>query len=706
MDINEYRGEFLERIRFQAEHNSSDAQSQFLDTILEKLEECGELNDPYPYECNMYGTRGRKLAFDAYAYDEADSSIVLLISDFYNDENKVSLSNQRIEDLSKAMRNFIIEAYSGEIRKYCDDSDFIIDIAKEFKRRIGKSKYDTEILKFKFFLVTNAEMSERVKTLKQEELLERPVELNVWDLGRFYQQETSQISEVITIDTAKYNLPEGIQCLKANIADYGDYDAYLAIVPGKFLADIYLDKGSRLLEGNVRSFLSARGKVNSKIRETINSTAKRHNFFIYNNGIAVVANRIQLSKDGTRLLSFEDFQIINGGQTTASLANSFIKKESDLKDIFVPMKLTVLNMAEEKSEEEQDKYNEMTKEISKCANSQNAVSEADFFSTHPFHVQMEKMSQKYPAPPVDGKPYQTIWYYERSRGRWEQEQMKMTPAQRDKFKRIHPSNQVIKKEKLAKCLNAVFMNPHSVSAGSANNMKAFAGIVDDIWAKSQDNINEFFFHKAVASVIMFDTVDTMINKSEWYQKGGNKAMVTPYTISKIISMVPKGKDIDWEYIWKRQALPDSIVRQVEIVSQIADGFPNNSGGMIVREYARKVDTWKKFRDECDIEATEDFLDSLISTVENKEAEKSAKRAHKFNSDIELSVQMFSLGYQYWMRVYKDLESNRLVPVGDCEFVKSIAGYIQRYSLPSAAQCKRMKKIIDKAEDAGYIMPEK
>ena len=134
-----------------------------------------------------------------------------------------------------------------------------------------------------------------------------PVELNVWDLGRFYQQETSQISEVITIDTAKYNLPEGIQCLKANIADYGDYDAYLAIVPGKFLADIYLDKGSRLLEGNVRSFLSARGKVNSKIRETINSTAKRHNFFIYNNGIAVVANRIQLSKDGTRLLSFEDF---------------------------------------------------------------------------------------------------------------------------------------------------------------------------------------------------------------------------------------------------------------------------------------------------------------------------------------------------------------------------------------------------------------
>ena len=128
--------------------------------------------------------------------------------------------------------------------------------------------------------------------------------------------------------------------------------------------------------------------------------------------------------------------------------------------------------------------------------------------------------------------------------------------------------------------------------------------------------------------------------------------------------------------------------------------------MIVREYARKVDTWKKFRDECEIEATEDFLDSLISIDENKNVAKSAQKAHKFNSEIELSVQMFSLGADYWMRFYKDIETNRLLPPGDCDFVKSIAGYIQRYSLPSAAQCKRMKTIIDKAEDAGYIMPEK
>lgn len=43
----------------------------------------------------------------------------------------------------------------------------------------------------------------------------------------------------------------------------------MGIVPGKFLADIYLKYGSKLLQGNVRAFLSIRGKVNKGIRDTI-----------------------------------------------------------------------------------------------------------------------------------------------------------------------------------------------------------------------------------------------------------------------------------------------------------------------------------------------------------------------------------------------------------------------------------------------------
>ena len=121
-------------------------------------------------------------------------------------------------------------------------------------------------------------------------------------------------------------------------------------------------------------------------------------------------------------MHFKDPQIINGGQTTASLANAIIRKEAKngMETIFVPMKLTVLNVENDLSEEQLDAYNEITKTISQCANSQNAVSGADFFSNHPYHVMMEKLSKKVLAPPVDGNPYQTIWFYERSRGKWEQ----------------------------------------------------------------------------------------------------------------------------------------------------------------------------------------------------------------------------------------------------------------------------------------------
>lgn len=106
-----------------------------------------------------------------------------------------------------------------------------------------------------------------------------------------------------------------------------------------------------------------------------------------------------------------------------------------MDNLFVPMKLTVLNVDDDMSEDDIERYNNITKTISQCANSQNAVSEADFFSNHPYHVIMEQLSRKRMAPPVNGNPYQTIWFYERSRGKWEQEQMQLSSAARAKFVR-------------------------------------------------------------------------------------------------------------------------------------------------------------------------------------------------------------------------------------------------------------------------------
>lgn len=704
MEIDEFRKQFIDQLRFDAEHEGSEPESQFVTKAIDELESLGELNDPVPLSVEIKGHRGALMSFDAYAYDEADSSLVLISSDFNNErDNAPVLTNSRINELYTRMRRFVEECVGGNITDLCDDSDPIINVAKEFKKKIGKSLTDSEVLCFKFYIISDAVLSRSVKNISKDDFLGRPVNLTVWTLERFFQTYTSGVSEIIGIDTKDFGC-EGIQYLKADLGEQSEYDAYMGIVPGRFLADIYLKYGSKLLQGNVRAFLSVRGKVNKGIRETIINHPD--NFFTYNNGIAVVARSVGFSDDGTRIVSFKDPQIINGGQTTASLASVVIRKEdrNGMDSLFVPMKLTVLNIDDDMSEEQLDQYNSITKKISQCANCQNPVTEADFFSNHPFHVMMEKLSGQVMAPPVNGNPYQTIWFYERSRGKWEQEQMKLTQAQRKKFVEKNPKNQVVKKEKLAKCLNAVYMNPEQVCQSSAINFSKFAAIIEKMYDEERDAINEEFFKKGICSVIMFDSLDSITGKASWYPKGGNKAQIVPYAISKLFTLIPKDRDLDWRTIWNKQALYPELATELSKLAYCAHNYLlDAAGGGIVRTVSRTQATWNGFK-AYDYVLSDDFLKTLIPRTETKTIEAAAKRAHKFNSDIDASVEIFKLGAQYWIDVYNTLSKESLLTFGDTEFIRSIASYISRGSLPSPAQCKRLLKIVSKAEDKGYVMP--
>lgn len=705
MDIGEFRIQFMEQLRFDAEHEGTEPESQFISKALDLLEEIGDVSDPMPMSIEMKGRRGRIMAFDAYAYDEADGALIMIASDFINEiDNTPTLTNTRIDELFLHMRNFIEESVEGDVSAYCDDSDPAINIAKEIKTKVGKSMLATEILRFKFIILSNAVLSRQVKNVSREEFHERPVELNIWTIERFHQTYSTNSSEIIEIETKDFGC-DGIQYLKADIGEEANYDAYLGIVPGEFLANIYCKYGSKLLQGNIRAFLSVRGKVNKGIRETI--IRNPENFFTYNNGIAVVARTIGFSEDKSKIIYLKDPQIINGGQTTASLANAKIKKEvkdGGMNNLFVPMKLTVLNVDDDMSEEDIDRYNSITKTISQCANSQNAVSEADFFSNHPFHVLMEQLSRKKMAPSVNGNPYQTIWFYERSRGKWEQEQMQLSPATRAKFCEKHPKNQVIKKEKLAKCLNAFAMNPHEVCQSSAINFSHFAKTINNLYETSKESINEVFFSKCVCSVIIFDSLDRRINKADWYPTGGNKAQIIPYAIAKMMSMIPKDLDLDWKLIWQKQEMYPALEKELMNLAHIIhEFFEKEAQGGLVRSLARRAETWNKCKS-LPLSLSEEFRSTLIPKDEMKREEAAAKKERKFSQGIDISVEVFKLGAEYWKKVYNDLSKENILSYGDVAFIGSIAEYIKRNSLPSAAQCKRLIKIVEKAEDKGYIMP--
>ena len=704
MEIEEYRAQFIDELRFDADHEGTEPETQFINKLLENLVSIGELADPMPMSIEIKGKKGRIMAFDAYAYDEADSSLILIASDFTNErETANTLTNTRINELYTHMRYFLDEAINGKMSDYCDDSDPAILVAKEFRKRIGKSMFETEILRFKFYILSNSVLSKQVKSIAQEDFLDRPVELNIWTLERIFQTFVSDTSEIVEFDTQDFGC-DGIQYLKADLGEQSEYDAYMGIVPGRFLADIYLKYGSKLLQGNVRAFLSVRGKVNKGIRRTIIETPQ--NFFTYNNGIAIVARSVGFSEDGTKITHFKDLQIINGGQTTASLANAVIRKEDKkgMDNLFVPMKLTVLNVENDMSEEEVEKYNEITKTISRCANCQNPVSEADFFSNHPFHIMMENLSRKVMAPPVAGKPYQTTWFYERSRGKWEQEQMKLTESKRKTFCEQHPKNQVIKKEKLAKCLNTIMMNPHQVCQSSAINFSKFADYVEKLYDESKESINEQFFKKGVCSVIMFDELDVMVNKAAWYPKGGDKAQIVPYTIAKLMSLIPAKYDLDWKTIWNKQTMYPALANELIKLAKVTQEFLiEQAGGGLVRSISRTQGVWTNYQ-KVKYELSDSFINSLFSKEETRAEEAAAKKEHKFNADIEASVEIFKLGADYWTNFYNDAMKKHLLPYGDLDFIMSIAKCIKTANLPTKRQCDRLLKIVRNVEDKGYVMP--
>lgn len=705
MDIEDFRKQFIDDIRNDASLEGTDPESYFIERVLNQLEELNQLSDPIPMSVEIRNARRQILAFDGYAYDEADGSIVLITSEFSNQRDSIPpvLTNSRIDELVLRMQRFIDEAVNGNIRNFCDDADPAIIIANEFRKKIGKGMTATEILRFKFIIISNYTLSKQVKNISQPDFLGRTVDLNVWTLERFFQTYISNSSEVLEIETNEFGC-DGIPCLKADLGEQRNYDVFLGIVPGMFLARIYDRYGSKLLQGNVRAFLSFRGNVNRGIRSTI--MKEPENFFTYNNGIAIVARAVKFSPDNAKILYFRDLQIINGGQTTASLASAMIKDEAPkgLDSIYVPMKLTVLNVDDDMSEEQIQNYNDLTKTISECANSQNAVKPADFFSNHPFHVKMEQLSRRMMAPPVGGKPYQTVWFYERSRGQWEQEQFKLKDRQRDLFKEKYPKDQIITKEKLAKCYNAILMHPDQVCKSSADNFKIFAPFIDSIYENDRDSINEEFFKKCVCSIIIFDTLDRLINKEDWYPKGGNKAQITPYAIAKMMTLLSKGSDLDWISIWNKQTIYPALAEELLRLSYFTHRYlEEKAAGGLVRSLSRLAGTWGDFKSEP-YEFSEEFIRSLISKEETRTAEQNAKRAHKFNSKIDASVEIFTLGADYWMNIYNAFMKEELLSYGDCDFIKSIANIIGKGLLPSATQCRRLLKVVEKAEEKGFFMP--
>jgi hypothetical protein len=712
LNLHEFATDFVEQRRVDAAINQTDAADEFINYMFEYLHDMNFLDDPTQFYFGKQGRRQRFMQIDGYCFDEADKSLILIISDFEDSLEIQTLTNSQIESLYKKMLYFLDEACNGNIEEYCDDADDTIKLARLIRNRVNAlDNAPDQVLKIQFYIVSNKKLSDKVKKLKQSTFNEKPVEVNIWNIERLYEAELANNNEPIYMDIPQDFSYRGIPCIKGEIGENLEYCAYIAILPGKLLADIYVEYGSKVLEGNVRAFLGASGlkSVNSGIRNTIIKEPTK--FFTYNNGIAATASRVEIeNKDGELLITaIEDLQIINGGQTTASLAEAVLKKTNiELEGIFVPMKLTVIEDRDSVDEEGIRFYDAMVEKIARYANSQNKVTAADFFSNSPFHVLMEKMSKKHLAPPVNGNPNPTGWYYERTKKKYNQEQMKMTKAEKDRFAIKFPKKQLIKKEELAKYVYAVECRPDIVAKGGNFAIKAFGAAINEMYKINKAQFNEFYFKKMVVYAIIFRTIDGYLDRLKkipdaWYKTGGYKSCIVPYTIAKIMSAIPKDYSLDWNLIWNQQTLYPELMKEIEKVTKFTNDFICDSHGVIVTEYCKKEDTWNKFRREVEYKPSDEFIYSLISTDLVKEDANIAKREQKQANDIAIEVKVIELGSEYWKRLLSEGMSNNLLSYKEISQLKIAVEFENTGNLPTASQAKAIMNIRTKLDRNGVFV---
>ncbi len=644
LELSEFRQEFINEIEAEAIEFEEKPSEVFIrrieDILVNDYSYLSELHSLF-FEWTKGNVKYKSMSIDAQSLDLSTNTLNLMYIDYNSGEMRTL--NKDFTENAQRLINFFENCIKGFFSgPECDLSVPEVAFAVEIRRH-----YD-EIHKIHLFLASTDKLSERLKTIPLPSITLAgrtfQVELDVIDINKIYQTKLSSFQkDEIFINVADFGI-EGIPCIKANL-DSNSYEAYLAIVPGAFLSDIYKQYGPRLLEANVRSFLSVRGSVNKGIRGTILNSPDK--FFPYNNGISTTARAITTGidkNDGLIITSFRDLQIINGGQTTASLASATIKDKAVLDGIYVQMKLTIIK------DESISTDSEFVRNIAKFANSQNKVTAADLNSNHDFYVRIEEFSRKTYAPTTDNNTYQTLWFFERARGQYDQAKMKMTKAQKETFERVNPPKQVIKKTDIAKYINSCDQKPYYVSWGAEVNLTRFQEVMEENWKNNDAGYNVTFFRDLIAKAILFRQVEKTISHLDWYQaQKAYRAQLVTYTISKLFYEIGKTKRyFNFKTVWDKQAIPSFILDDAAKIARIAyDVFtdPNRTSGN-VETYCKSKNCWEMLKNKS-FDLSSNTIAFLVDANEIKIEYARSQKEQRFDNSVAADIQVFTIGSVKW-----------------------------------------------------------
>lgn len=700
MDVVDFRDDYISNIEADSIERVLHPEKIFIEDVSDILkDDYARINNVLDYDCYIPLTIGTKkykgMKLDAASIDIVTNTLNLCVCDYNNGECK-TINMENVNTMAQKMRAFVENVIKGYYNEgQFEESQPIFELAHEFYR------HRKDINKIQMFYISTNKLGNSVKSLKQAPISclgdEFSVEYIVIAIEQIYQTKLPDFQkEDIVIDLDDYGVE--IPCIQADI-NATDYDSYLAIVPGKFLADIYNKFQSRLLEDNVRSFLNVRGAVNKGIRGTILNEKDR--FFTYNNGISTTAKEVEISNNpgkGMTIRKLIGFQIINGGQTTASLAHAMIKDKADLDGIYVQMKLTKTKKVDQ----------DFVRLISKYANSQNKVTNADLSSNHPFYQRIEDFShgaQKISAPPVDGAVNRTIWFFERVRGQYDQVKMKMTKSEIKTYERTHPKSQKFTKTDLAKYVNTFDMLPHYVSCGADVNATRFNDIIDKQWKKDNTIFNIEYFKELIAKNIMFKHVEKLISNEDWYiENKAYRAQLVTYTLAKFMHCVDnENLCMNYKKIWDMQAVPKEFDADLKLIAKMMFDIIHDNNRSIenIGEYCKREKCWDVAKNKK-YNLTNDTINLLLTKEDVKIEAKRAKKKQIFNNGLDLEVQIFTLGAEFWHVICEKGLAQGVIDQYDADILNLAEEYCINDNIKfiSNKQAKEIAQVMEKLEECG------
>ena len=571
---------------------------------------------------------------DGYAFDipedaeGASGDLYISVCSYYQNETLPTVNAKDIDKSVAEVEKFLKFAISGKTLDALEES------SHDYRLAMLLRSYISKIARVRVLVFTNAHLKIRKKVFEVKQIGDLTVHTNVFDLERYAKISTTG-ADPVEIDLLD-DFSGGIPCLQASGNSTG-YKSYLFAIPGPVLADIFATYGNRLLEQNVRTYLQAKTNVNKGILKTISDEPSM--FFAYNNGLTATASMVTTANraDGTLSITYiKDFQIVNGGQTTASILYARDGLKYDLSDVFAQVKLSVVD---------EGKLAEIVPKISEYANTQNKVSLADLASNSPAQIRIERLSKEVVFPQKAGALHVSKWFYERARGQYKSLFSYKTQSQRRKLETEFPRSQLIEKTDLAKFELAFDGRPHHVSEGAQKCFHRY--ITTSLKANSESTeLNDTWFKCAVAKGILFRRLDKEVAQSDWYKNDkGLKAQTVAYTISACAHAFREAaQQIDLFRVWREQDVPSVLLDWMLDQARAVHRILNNPPGIVKNptEFCKKEFCWLLHVKGKISHPDRKILDYGVALTDFGEEQIRGKRDARRDSELDFEIALANL----------------------------------------------------------------